>query len=76
MAHDHPIAPQPSSSIQHIGKGWEVLHVNLPVVEIVCKDGNDIEHMTIFEDCTGYSLFVVLDDCERAYENWIEKRNI
>lgn len=61
-------------SYPNLGSGWEIAHADLPVVQIICRDKDFEERLTIHEDWSGQQLHVVLDVCEQAYLDWIEKR--
>lgn len=54
---------------------YEFYNVSLPLVQIICKDDNGIEVVTVIEDCTGWELGMVLDACDDTYNNWKESRS-
>lgn len=54
---------------------YEFYNVSLPLVQIICKDDNGIEVVTVIEDCTGWELNAVLDACDDTYNNWKESRS-
>jgi len=57
-----------------LGVEYEIIPVDLPLVQIRCSDENGIEDITVWQDCTGRDLHAVLDACEVAYENWRDTR--
>ena len=59
----------------NFGNGWEIAHTDLPTVQIICRDKDFEERLTIHEDWAVHqSLHTVLDVCEQAYVDWLEKR--
>ncbi len=59
----------------NFGTGWEIAHTDLPVVQIICRDENFEEYLTVHENLAVYqTLHTVLDECERAYVDWLEDR--
>lgn len=54
---------------------YEFYTVSLPLVQIICKDDNGREIVTVIEDCTGWELNAVFDACDDTYNNWKENRS-
>lgn len=54
---------------------YEFYTVSLPLVQIICKDDNGREIVTVIEDCTGWELNAVFDACDDTYNNWKESRS-